>query len=224
MLNPNINDIFLRIENAREYSPSNSPIKVVGVVKYQTIEDANKLIQFGITDIAENYVQSLAERSKFFLPSKKHLIGHLQTNKVKTALNYAEMIQSIDSIHLLKEVQKQAEKAKKTEEILIQVNIANEETKSGCNVSDLNDLFSFCTECRNISLKGLMAIMPINKNPFFYQKMYELFIDKKDFLVHNNISDNISMEYLSMGMSNDYEMAVQSGANMVRLGRTLFIQ
>lgn len=223
MLNPDINKILQKIENAKEESPSKSPITIVGVVKYQTIEDANNLIQFGIKDIAENYVQSLTERAPLFLPCKKHLIGHLQTNKVKAALLYADMIQSVDSIHLLQEIQKQSSKLNKTTEILIQVNISKEEAKSGCDVSEVNNLISFCAECPNISLKGLMAIMPIDKNPLFYQKMYELFIDKKEFLVHNINSKNISMDYLSMGMSNDYELAVKCGANMLRLGRTLFI-
>ncbi len=223
MLTPEFEDIKKRIENARGEAGLAESVKIVGVVKYQSIEDANALIsQGGITDIAENYVQALTERSHMFLPATRHLIGHLQTNKVKQALAVADVIQSVDSVKLLKELEKQASKLEKSVDVLFQVNIAKEEAKTGIFEENLDELFLVATEMPHIRVKGLMSIMPIETKLLYYQKMYALFLDKRNYLVHNICSDNISMDYLSMGMSNDYETAVRCGSNMVRLGRCLF--
>jgi len=198
-------------------------VKIVGVVKYQSVEDANALISEGsVTDIAENYVQALVERNNLFLPAKRHLIGHLQTNKVKAAISVADMIQSVDSVKLLREIEKQAAKISKPVEVLLQVNIAREEAKTGIFEEQLDELILSASEMPHIRVKGLMSIMPIETKLLYYQKMYALFIDKREYLVHNICSNNISMDYLSMGMSSDYETAIKCGSNMIRLGRCLF--
>lgn len=223
MITSEFEDIKKRIENARGEAGLAKSVKIVGVVKYQTIEDANALIlKGGITDIAENYVQALTERAQYFLPSTRHLIGHLQTNKVKQALAVSDVIQSVDSVKLLKELEKQASKLEKTIDVLFQVNIAKEDAKTGIFEENLDELFFAASEMPHVRVKGLMSIMPIETKLLYYQKMYALFLDKRDYLVHNICSDNISMDYLSMGMSSDYETAVRCGSNMVRLGRCLF--
>lgn len=217
-----IRNIIKNIDDIRGESGLQDKITIVGVVKYQSIENANLLISSGIDNVAENYVQALAERAPLFLPSKKHLIGHLQSNKAKVAVQYADMIQSVDSIHILNKINSEAAKINKTMDVLIQINIAREEAKTGIMVEDLDELLASSEDMNNIKIKGFMAIMPIETKLLYYERMYEIFLDKTDKFSHNIKRDNVSIEYLSMGMSSDYEMAIKAGSNMVRIGRGFF--
>lgn len=213
-----LESVFSQLEEAHEVSPNQDPITIVGVIKNQTTEDANLLISSGIVrDIAENRVQALRDRVGL-LAAKRHIIGHLQTNKARLAIALCDMIQSVDSLRLLGEIEKQAEKLNKTIEILFQINIANEEVKFGAKKEELPELFKYASEMRYVQVKGLMAIMPVETKIAYYQEMYDLFEESKIKVQ----AENIEMQYLSMGMSGDFQQAVSCGANMVRLGRCLF--
>lgn len=213
-----LESIFSQLEEAHEVSPNRDEMTVVGVIKNQSTEDANALISSGlIKDVAENRVQALRDRIGL-LEAKRHIIGHLQTNKVKLALTLCDMIQSVDSMHLLQEIEKQAEKLNKTIEILFQINIANEEIKFGAKKENLPELLKAASEMPHVRVEGLMAIMPVETKIAYYQEMYALFEEYKT----KSFGENIRMKYLSMGMSGDFQQAVSCGANMVRLGRCLF--
>ncbi|MEG0457048.1 MAG: YggS family pyridoxal phosphate-dependent enzyme, partial [Oscillospiraceae bacterium] len=149
-----------------------------------------------------------------------HLIGKLQRNKVKYIVGKVNLIHSLDSIKLLEEIEKVYRRENETAEVLIQINIGREESKSGALMEDLQELLISCENCSNVKVKGLMAIIPkgdINENKICFKKMKNIFdeISARKFV-------NISMEYLSMGMSSDYLEAIEEGANVIRLGTCLY--
>ena len=146
-----------------------------------------------------------------------HFIGHLQTNKVKYIIDSVSMIQSVDSIKLAEEIDRHAGRIGKCQDILIEVNIGGEKSKSGIAASGLEELVYQVSELENIRVRGLMAIPPAGSSERFLFDMQKLYIDISQKKIHN-----ISMDYLSMGMSGDYEAAIKYGANMVRIGRGLF--
>ena len=213
MIKDNYDEIIARISEFVDPST----VTVVAVTKYQSVEAANQAILCGIKDIGENKVQQLCARNELFLPVNKHLIGHLQTNKVKSAVAVADLIQSVDSVRVAVEISKQATKIGKTQDILIEVNIADEATKTGASVNDLNDIINVCASVSGIAVKGLMAIMPIGADEYYFEKMHSLFQD-----IQTRNYANTQLQTLSMGMSDDYPLAVKHGSNMIRVGRTLF--
>lgn len=213
MIKENYDEIINRISEFADPST----VTVVAVTKYQSVEAANQAILCGIKDIGENKVQQLCARNDLFLPVKKHLIGHLQTNKVKSAVAIADLIQSVDSVRVAVEISKHAAKIGKTQDILIEVNIADEATKTGASINDLNDILNACASVSCISVKGLMAIMPIGADEYYFEKMHSLFQNTK-----TRNYENTQLQTLSMGMSDDYPLAVKHGSNMIRVGRTLF--
>jgi hypothetical protein len=154
-------------------------------------------------------------------PAKWHLIGHLQTNKVKYVIDKVCLIHSVDSIKLMDEIERQAKMHDLIMDILIQVNISGEETKSGIAPEELDSLLNHASELSNVRVKGLMTIAPKTDNPsdniVYFDKMRQIFVDRSQ-----NICDNVIMQYLSMGMSGDYETAIECGANMVRVGSAIF--
>ena len=191
-------------------------VTLVAVTKNQPVEVIPELASVGVRDFAENRVVALAERAEL-MPGTRHLIGHLQTNKVKKAIACADLIQSVDSLHLAKEISRCAVSSDKTVDLLIQVNIAKEPQKFGIYEEDLDGLLRDVSELPNLNVRGLMAIMPIETQDLFYSKMYDLYRNYAE-----NKPYNINMDILSMGMSNDYETAVRYGANMVRVGTALY--
>ncbi len=191
-------------------------VTLVAVTKNQPIDVIPELAKAGVTDFAENRVPALLEKAEL-MPGTKHLIGHLQTNKVKKAITVADLIHSVDSLHLAEEINRCAVLADKTVPILIQVNIAREERKFGIYAEDLDGLLKEISSLPNLQIRGLMAIMPIETKDEYYAKMYELYRNYAE-----NKPYNIAMDILSMGMSNDYTTAVKYGANMVRIGTALY--
>ena len=183
----------------------------------------NYAISLGLKKIGENKVQELL--SKYDEYDLEHcdlqMIGHLQTNKVKQIVGKVSMIQSVDSVKLAQEISKQSAKINVTTDILLEVNIGREENKSGVLVENIDELLEKASKMDNIKIRGLMCIPPIcaNKSDVckFFDNMYKLFIDISDKKL-----DNICMDYLSMGMSDDYQEAISSGANMIRVGSRLF--
>ena len=196
-------------------------ITLLAATKTVDIETINYAIKSGIEYIGENRVQEFLSKNDEYLPCHKHFIGHLQTNKVKDIVPFVELIHSVDSFHLAKEISKVSEKLNKTTDILLEVNIGNEESKSGFLIDEVEENLRKIALLPFIKVKGLMAIPPVcdenDKNIEYFNKMQKLFID----IGHKNI-DNSSMDILSMGMSNDYETAVLCGATVVRIGTALF--
>lgn len=198
-------------------------ITFLAATKTVDADRINYAISLGLKYIGENRVQELLSKYDDYDLNNASLqfIGHLQSNKVRQIVGKVDLIQSVDSVKLAKEISKQSLKNNVKSDILIEVNIGEEESKSGIKAEQLYELLDEIKNFDNISVKGLMCIPPICDSPQkilkFFDKMNNIFID----ISGKNI-DNISMDILSMGMSADYYEAILSGANMVRVGSSLF--
>ncbi|MCQ2514652.1 MAG: YggS family pyridoxal phosphate-dependent enzyme [Ruminococcus sp.] len=198
-------------------------ITFLAATKTVDTEIINYAISLGLDHIGENKVQELLSKyDKYDLKNASlQFIGHLQSNKVRQIVDKVDLIQSVDSIKLAGEISKQSLKFGKNTDILIEVNIGREENKSGVYPEQLEELLCQVAQLDGISVRGLMAIPPIcessQKISEYFHKMHNLFID-----ISSKKLDNISMTILSMGMSADYYEAIMEGANMVRVGSSLF--
>ena len=202
-----------------------SKVTLMAVTKTVPVDRINIAIEEGgIRHIGENRVQELLQKYDHLALRDQlhiHLIGSLQTNKVKYIIDKVELIQSVDSVRLVNEIQKQASKIGKIQNILVEVNIGGEESKGGISPEDLPEILSHIKNCPNVCWKGLMCIPPIcstedELKPYF-TSMKKLLVDNVDKKL-----DNINDYILSMGMSSDYIVAVQCGSNMIRVGSAIF--
>jgi pyridoxal phosphate enzyme (YggS family) len=203
-------------------------ITIVAVSKGRTVEQIKEVIEAGITDIGENKVQEallkyrqLSATSYELRALRWHMVGHLQTNKVKEAVKIFNLIHSVDSLHLALEIDKQAAKINKVQDILIEVNTSDEATKFGIKPEGLIGLVKLVSELKNIRLLGLMTIAPIVDNQ---EKARAYFIRLRGLLEEVNTLGNThnAIRILSMGMTDDFEVAIEEGATMLRLGRAIF--
>ena len=198
-------------------------VRLMAVTK--TVESVyiNKAIEIGASLIGENRVQEyLGKRDELNLDGvEKHLIGHLQTNKVKQIVGEVDMIESVDSVKLAREISRVSLNKGLTTDILVEVNVGKEESKSGIYLENLQELVCEIAEMPNIKIIGLMTIPPIcdteKEINGYFASMYQSFIDIRDKKIHN-----VNMDILSMGMSGDYEYAVANGSNIVRVGSAIF--
>ncbi len=198
-------------------------VRFMAVTK--TVESVfiNHAISCGIDLIGENKVQEfLGKKDDLHLEGvEKHLIGHLQSNKVRKIITEVDLIQSVDSVSLAKEISRQAIKNNMTADILVEINVGNEASKTGLDKSLVRETVVEIAEMQGIFVKGLMTIPPICENSKelfkFFEEMYNMFID-----IGAKKTDNISMDILSMGMSGDYEQAIACGSNLVRVGSAIF--
>ncbi len=218
----NFEDITERIAAAAKKSGrSPADITLLAATKTVDTELINYAISKGVGYIGENRVQELLSKYDLYAPCHKHFIGHLQTNKVKDIIDKVELIESVDSVRLAKEISKQATKLQKTVDVLIEINIGGEESKSGFAPEQAAAAVAEIAQMQGIRVKGLMAIPPIcennDDNRKYFAKMYNLFVD-----IGAKKIDNSSMEILSMGMSDDFDVAIEEGANLVRIGTALF--
>lgn len=208
---------------AKESGRKPEDVKLMAVTK--TVEPIfiNHAIDCGIDLIGENKVQEFLSKKPYLKLEgcEAHLIGHLQTNKVRQIVSEVSMIQSVDSVKLAREISKRSEAAGKTTECLIEVNIGDEESKTGLDLSLLMQTLEEISLLPSIKVKGLMTIPPIcdddSKLRKYFSQMNEIFVDIKAKKI-----DNIDMSILSMGMSGDYEQAVRCGSNLVRVGSAIF--
>ena len=188
---------------------------LVAVSKTKSNEEIMKAYNMGVKSFGENYVQELVAKMDT-LPSdiKWHMIGHLQTNKVKElAKRNIYLIESVDSVKLAKEINKEAIKNNKTINILIEVNIVNDTNKTGCSIDNLDNLINEIKNLTNIKLLGLMAIGPNTEDEKLIRKYFhEMKV----------LKDKYNLELLSMGMSGDYKIAIEEGANIIRIGTKIF--
>lgn len=194
------------------------PITLIAVTKTHGVDMMREVIDAGATDIGENRVQEAAEKFPTLERNvTRHLIGHLQTNKAKAAVKLFDVIQSVDSIHLATAIDKAAASLEKIQDVLIQINLAREPQKSGALLEDLPTLINFVDAAENLRLRGLMMIAPLidaeECRPLF-RRMREIFDELK--------SAREAFDYLSMGMTHDFSVAVQEGANVVRVGTAIF--
>lgn len=217
MINERIAEAALKSGRKRE------DITFLAATKTVDADTINHAISLGLDHIGENRVQELLAKYNDYDLSKCSLqfIGHLQSNKVRQIVDKVDLIQSVDSVKLANEISKQSLKINKTTDVLVEVNIGREENKSGVMPEMLEELLCQIAEMDGISVKGLMAIPPIcdtsQKISKFFHNMNNLFID-----ISQKKIDNISMTILSMGMSSDYYEAILEGANMIRVGSSLF--
>jgi hypothetical protein len=215
----NYNRICYNIKDTTaKYRRPDDRVEIMAVTKTVSPDAVNIAVRSGIKLLGENRVQEFLSKKDLYNNNVEvHFIGKLQSNKVKYIINDVDMIQSVDSIKLACEIDRQAEKNSLVADILIEVNIGEEESKGGVSTESLDGLIYEAAQLKNIRICGLMAIPPINAEEklfFEMQKLYNAYNEK-------NI-ENVNMSILSMGMSNDYQTAIKFGSTLVRIGTGLF--
>ena len=211
-----------KAQAAKRSGRSGDDVLLVAVTKLHTVEEINEAIDCGITDIGENKVQEIMNKYDGVKPVKWHLIGHLQTNKVKYIIDKVSMIHSVDSLKLAEEIDKRAAQHGIHMDILIQVNSAMEESKFGITTEETGQMIEdIAANCPNITIKGLMCIAPFEDNP---DDARQYFAAVKKLYDQYSTSENprVDFQYLSMGMSNDFEVAIEEGSNLIRVGTSIF--
>ena len=201
---------------------SRGDVKLIAVSKTKPVEMLREAYDFGCRDFGENKVQELLDKyDKMPRDIRWHMIGHLQRNKVKYIVDKVYMIHSVDSMRLAEEISKEAIKKKVTVSVLVEINVADEESKFGTNVDDAVSLVENISKLPNIVVKGLMTIAPYvensEENRLYFAKLKQIYVD----IIRKNI-DNVCMEELSMGMTGDYDVAIEEGATYIRVGTGIF--
>ena len=198
-------------------------ILLIAVTKLHEPDEIEEAMAAGVTDIAENKVQEIQKKyAQIPGPVRWHLIGHLQTNKVKYIIDKVVMIHSVDSLKLAQEIDKRAQAAGKTMDVLLQVNAAHEESKFGLDPKDVPEVFrQILEECPNVKIRGLMHIAPWADDPEEIRPYFREVKALYDELAKTD-HPNADFAYLSMGMSHDFETATEEGANIIRVGTSIF--
>ena len=223
MIRENIEHVENTIDEAcRQSGRNRSEVTLIAVSKTKPVEMLKEAYETGCRDFGENKVQELVDKYEV-LPKdiRWHMIGHLQRNKVKQVLPHAVLIHSVDSLRLAEQIDQEAEKLGITANILLEVNVAKEESKFGMMPEEVPEMVEQIAAFSHLRIKGLMTIAPFvddpEKNRPVFQKLYQLSVDIKK----KNI-DNVNMSVLSMGMTGDYQVAVEEGATMIRVGTGIF--
>ena len=216
MLKENIESVLREISRGNNFGEK---ITLVAATKMQSAETINSAIACGVEVVAENKVQELREKTAALSPCRQHFIGHLQTNKVKYVAGKVELIHSVDSIRLADAINEFAAKRNFVQDILIEINVGGEPTKSGFSFGDAAAAIKEITATfKNIRITGLMAMLPESENSTYLANL----CDKMRTLYDNLKNQGYPFIYLSMGMSGDYKTAIAHGSNMIRLGTALF--
>ena len=219
-----IERIKTRIKNAATACGRGSEsIRLVAVGKTKPAELVREAIAAGATIIGENYIQEAREKFKALgdCTVDWHYIGHLQSNKAKYAVQIFDLIHSVDSFKLARELNKSAKKINKIQPILIQVNISREKTKGGVHEAQTLELVRSVSELSNLSIKGLMTMPPYFDDPDRARPFFKALVHLQQQIQRTHIP-NVSMDELSMGMSGDFEAAIEEGATLVRVGTAIF--
>ena len=202
-------------------------IQLVAVSKTVPVEKIIEAIDAGITDIGENRVQEADEKYRAIatIPIigtiKWHIVGHLQTNKVKRALEIFDMIHSVDSIHLMDTIEKRAAQMDKVVDVLVEVNTSAEETKYGVKPEEVVDVMRRASQYDHLRVRGLMTVGLFAEYPETARPCFQQLRELRDKVANLNLP-RIEMKYLSMGMTNDFEVAIEEGSNIVRIGTAIF--
>lgn len=193
-------------------------VQLVAVSKTRTAQEIQTLVDAGVHILGENQVQEAINKMPLITGASWHLIGHLQTNKAKYAVKCFDIIHSVDSERLLMEIDRQAKKIDKVQNLLLQINLAEEESKFGAPAEKIEHLAQLATELSNVNWQGIMVIGPLTDDQEYIRAIFKSAY--KQFAQLKNLYPQISI--LSMGMSDDYQIAIQEGANMIRLGSKIF--
>ena len=219
----NIDEVRKRIENsAKKVGRNPDDILLLAVSKTIDVPKIKEAVACGLNSLGENRVQEIMEKYEPMGDGISwHLIGHLQTNKVKYIIDKVCLIHSVESIKLATEIDKKAEKSGVIMDILVEVNMAGEESKFGIAPSECESFIRELSKFKNIRVKGLMTVAPFTENPednrIYFRKLKEMLVD-----INSKNIDNINMCELSMGMTGDYEVAIEEGATIVRVGTGIF--
>lgn len=210
------------VEAAQKVGRNSQDITLIAVSKTYPVSAIKEAIEEDIKDFGENHVQELTGKIEAVNdPVNWHFIGHLQTNKVKYLIGKTTLIHSVDSLRLAEEIEKQSAKKDVVTSVLLEVNVANEPSKYGFKLEEVIEVLKHIEKMTHVRVKGLMTVAPYVENPEdnrpIFRKLFELAID-----IQNQKFDNISTSILSMGMSNDYKIAIEEGATMVRVGTAIF--
>ncbi len=211
------------IEAAISCGRNPETIRLIAVSKRKTAEAIMEGINAGAKHFGENYIQEAMDKMDKIGKNAAgwHFIGHLQTNKVRFAVNYFDYIHTVDTEKLAKEIDKQARKINKIQKILVQVNIGEENTKSGIRIEDTIQLITQIQSCKNISVRGLMCMPPYFSDPDQARIYFQQLVRIKEKILDQKYK-TVSMKHLSMGMSNDFKVAIEEGSTMVRIGTAIF--
>ncbi|MCX5695542.1 MAG: YggS family pyridoxal phosphate-dependent enzyme [Candidatus Omnitrophica bacterium] len=215
MIRDNVLEVRRGIESAC-FKAKRDPdtVKLVAVSKNRSIEEIKEASLAGITAFGENRVQEALSKYEAKLPIQWHMVGHLQTNKVKEAVKIFDLIQSVDSLRLAQEIDKQAAGINKIQEILLEVKTSAEKTKFGLPPDELPGFLKAARELKNISVQGLMTIAPLVDDPQEARPYFRILKELKN---------RVDPEFiLSMGMTGDFQVAIEEGADIVRVGRAIF--
>lgn len=221
MVRENLHKLEARIESAcLKANRKRNDVKLIAVSKTYPIEVIKEVYNLGQKDFGENRAQELRDKSEMLKETVLwHFIGHLQTNKVKYVIKSAEFIHSVESFRLVDEINLQAEKIKKKQQILLEVNTSNEDSKYGLqNEDDVFRLAEHCNSLENIKLCGLMTMAPFTEDEKIIRKTFSDLRELKDKLNKSGFD----LKELSMGMTNDFEIAIEEGATMIRIGTAIF--
>lgn len=226
MIKENFEKIKKRIEDIKGVPYDEAGVTVVAVSKYHPASVIAEAREAGVTDIGENRVQELIPRLEEAIEEGMddlnfHMVGHLQSNKVRDLVGKVKLIHSVDRKSLLRQLERRSKNAGVIQEVLVQVNVAEEETRSGLLVDEVFDFLEKADSYKHFKVVGLMTMAPYCDDPedtrWIFEKMKTLF-DEAAEMDYNNTE----MKYLSMGMSNDFEIALECGSNMIRLGTSIF--
>lgn len=223
MIKENLDMVNKKIKIAAEKSARTfEDITLVAVTKTHGMDMIEEAIDYGVVNIGENRVQELMTKIEHIPENVNiHMIGQLQSNKVKYIINRVNLIQSLDRMSLLKKIQSEAEKIDKIQDCLIQINLTDDKNRAGVHFDDLEDFCKEVSNCKNVRVLGLMCVAPLDADK---DELIEVFSDMRlafEGLKCYNIS-NVCPKILSMGMSSDFELAIEQGANMVRVGSAIF--
>ena len=223
MLKENLTKVEENIQKACDKAGrKRSEVTLIAVSKTKPVEMLQEIYDEGMREFGENKVQEMCEKMELMPQDIKwNMIGHLQTNKVKYIIGKTSLIHSVDSLKLAEEIQKQAVKHDVTADTLVEVNIANEESKFGISKDETIQMVRDIAKLDHLKIKGLMTIAPFVEDPednrLYFREIKQLSVD-----INNQNIDNVSMDVLSMGMTGDYMVAIEEGATMVRVGTGIF--
>ena len=224
MLKQRLEQIRERIRQAAESCKRDADsVRLVAVSKTIAADIVKEAIEAGVTILGENYIQEAREKFKALVqyPVSWHFIGHLQSNKAKYAVRLFDLIHSVDSLKLARELDKQSGKLDKIQQILVQVNISAEDSKSGISPDEAPRLIAEISQLKNLAVKGLMTMPPYFYQPEKVQPFFAALRNLRDQIREQSLP-NVSLDELSMGMTGDFEVAIKEGATLVRIGTAIF--
>ena len=215
MIKTSLNEIFEQIKNG---NPFGEKVTLVGATKFVSVENINEAISLGLNDIAENRAQEFKDKYPLVTkPVNYHFIGSLQKNKVKYLIGKCYLIHSVDSFELLQEINRQALNNNVLQNVLLEINVGEEEQKHGFSYDEIKAVLENAKTLSNVKIKGFMAMLPESDDDNY---LYNLAVKLRGF--YDNFKAEYSLEYLSLGMSGDYLIAIKAGSNMVRIGSKIF--